>query len=188
MSIVKTFKTLTEDEFYERFNPIKNHFYANPEDCSFGGCMFETYGKEVEYINNIQRMQQSTKTLEELLSRRQIWTIEEVDGRFYYVSGYHYVNRYGYLLTEELVPENIEYDVNLDTETELKPMSKATFVKEITVDDLNGNPVEMEVYQHENGGLFAIDSSYLEQVSNDEPVIPDPFASKFCKLHLEGNN
>jgi hypothetical protein len=67
-------------------------------------------------------------------------------------------------------------------------LNKATFVKEITVDDLNGNPVEMEVYQHENGGLFAIDSSYLEQVSNDEPVIPDPFSNKFCKLHLEGNN
>ena len=67
-------------------------------------------------------------------------------------------------------------------------MSKATFVKEITVDDLQGNPVEMEVYQHENGGLFAIDSSYLEQVSEDEPVIPDPFTDKFRKLHLEGNN
>jgi hypothetical protein len=66
-------------------------------------------------------------------------------------------------------------------------MSKATFVKEIIVEDLNGNPVNMEVYQHQNGGLFAIDSSYLEQVSNDEPVIPDPFADKFKKLSLEGN-
>jgi hypothetical protein len=67
-------------------------------------------------------------------------------------------------------------------------MAKAKFVREITVLDLQGNPVEMEVYQHENGGLFSIDSSYLEQVSNDEPVIPDPFTDKFRKLHLEGNN
>ena len=67
-------------------------------------------------------------------------------------------------------------------------MSKATFIREMTVDDLNGNPVEIELYQHENGGVFAVDSSYLEQVSNDEPVIPDLFADKFRKLHLEGNN
>jgi len=114
--IVKSFKTLTEDEFYEKFNPIKNHFYKNPEDCSFDGCMFETFGLEVEYINNIQRMQQSTKRIEELLSRKQIWTILDVDGDLYFASGYHFVNRFGYLLTEELVPDDIEYDVQLDTE------------------------------------------------------------------------
>jgi metal-dependent HD superfamily phosphatase/phosphodiesterase len=68
-------------------------------------------------------------------------------------------------------------------------MSKATFVKEITVEDLNGNPVEMEVYQHENGGLFAIDSSFVDQVLGDEfdrVVIPDPFNEGFM-LELEEN-
>jgi hypothetical protein len=114
--IVKSFKTLTEDEFYERFNPIKNHFYENPEDCSFDGCLFETYGKEVEYINNIQRMQQNCKTAEELKSRKQIWTILDCEGKLYITSGYHYVNRYGYMLTEELVPEDIEYCVEPDKE------------------------------------------------------------------------
>ena len=40
-----------------------------------------------------------------------------------------------------------------------------------------GNNVQLEVYKHENGGMFAIDSSYLEQNFEDdtEPVIVDPF-------------
>ena len=110
------FKKLTENEFYEQFNCIKNHFYKNPEDCGFDGCMFETYGQEVDFINNIQRMQQNCKTEAELLSRKQIWTIIEAEGKMYFVSGYHYVNRFGYLLTEEAVPEGIEYEVELDNE------------------------------------------------------------------------
>ena len=116
MTLVKTFKTLTEDEFYAQFNCIKNHFHKNPEDCSFDGCFFETYGQEVDYINNIQRMQQNCKTEAELKSRKQIWTVIEAEGKMFYVSGYHYVNRFGYILTEELVPDDIEYDVKLDTE------------------------------------------------------------------------
>lgn len=103
--IVKTFVTLTEDEFYERFNPIKNHFYENPEDCSFDGCMFETYGKELDHIN-------WSRTDE--VNKSRIWTILDCEGKLYITSGYHYVNRFGYLITEESVPEGIEYSVDPD--------------------------------------------------------------------------
>jgi len=63
-------------------------------------------------------------------------------------------------------------------------MQRAKFVKEITVDDPDtGVPIEMEVYKHENGGMFAIDSSYLEQVAdkdmNGETIITDPFYSTY---------
>lgn len=57
-------------------------------------------------------------------------------------------------------------------------MNTAKFVKEITVIDPDtGGEVEMEVYKHQGGGMFAVDSSYLEQVHDDDsyPVIPDPF-------------
>jgi len=110
--IVKTFKTLTEDEFYAQFNCVKNHFYEKPEDCSFDGCMFETYGKEVEYINEVA---------EDPIKKHKLWTIIEAEGNMYYVSGFHYVNRFGYIITEEAVPENIEYDVELDTEVDHEP-------------------------------------------------------------------
>ena len=69
-------------------------------------------------------------------------------------------------------------------------MSKANYVTLIVVKDNEGNEVELGVYQHENGGVFAIDSSYLEQVCDEEDdkfIIPDPFATKFVKLHLLGD-
>jgi hypothetical protein len=64
-----------------------------------------------------------------------------------------------------------------------KDMStRAKFVKEIVVEDPDtGNLIEMEVYKHENGGMFGIDTSYVDQVLGDgesmELCIPDPFAT-----------
>jgi hypothetical protein len=60
----------------------------------------------------------------------------------------------------------------------------AKYVKDITVEDPDTKaPVKMEVYKHENGGMIAIDSSFLEQVAlgyedlgeTPELVIIDPF-------------
>lgn len=59
-------------------------------------------------------------------------------------------------------------------------MRVAKFVKEITVIDPDSKgEVELSVYKHENGGMFAIDSSFLDQniMSDDfdRPIISDPF-------------
>ena len=57
-------------------------------------------------------------------------------------------------------------------------MRKAKFVEEITVTDPDtGGLVELDVFKHENGGMFAIDASYLDQAYEDDenPVIVDPF-------------
>lgn len=59
-------------------------------------------------------------------------------------------------------------------------MNNAKFVKEITVIDPDSKgEVQMEIYKHQGGGMFAIDSSYLEQCCDEDsyPVIPDPFSS-----------
>jgi hypothetical protein len=58
-------------------------------------------------------------------------------------------------------------------------MKTAQFVVELTVIDPDTKaPVELEVYKHENGGMFAVDSSFLDQVARtddyDRPIIPDP--------------
>lgn len=61
--------------------------------------------------------------------------------------------------------------------------TEAKFVKEITVIDPDTmGEVQLAVYKHQGGGMFAIDASYLDQVAeeNDELdcyVISDPFAS-----------
>lgn len=56
---------------------------------------------------------------------------------------------------------------------------KAKFVRLIgDIDPDTGGHVEMAIYKHENGGMFAIDASYLDQVAEDDDdsyIIPDPF-------------
>lgn len=56
-------------------------------------------------------------------------------------------------------------------------MNTAKFVKEITVQDPDtGGDVNLSVYKHQNGGMFAIDSSFLDQMLEDEQDrIPDIF-------------
>ena len=77
---------ITEDDFYEKFKPQKNHLDDN---ASFGGCMFETYGKELDYIHKLAQ-----------ISKR-VWTIIEAEDKIFYSAGFHIVNRMGFLVTEK---------------------------------------------------------------------------------------
>jgi hypothetical protein len=44
-------------------------------------------------------------------------------------------------------------------------MNKATYVKEIEVTDPDTQgTVHLSVYKHQNGGMFALDSSFVEQL------------------------
>ena len=57
-------------------------------------------------------------------------------------------------------------------------MATAKFVEEITVIDPDTKlPVEIDVFKHENGGMFAMDASYLEQCFEDDEsvIVPNPF-------------
>jgi len=55
---------------------------------------------------------------------------------------------------------------------------RAKFVKEIVIQDPDTDgTVALAVYKHENGGMFAIDSSFIEQCREDMyDAIYDPFA------------
>jgi len=75
---------LSEDKWFDIYKPIKNHIDPT---ASVDGCMFETYGDEVEFV----RSQDPTN----------IWTYGDGDdGGTYIWNGYHVVNRIGYFLTE----------------------------------------------------------------------------------------
>ena len=74
--------------------------------------------------------------------------------------------------------------------------TRAKFVRTIgDIDPDTGNHVEMNIYKHENGGMFAIDSSFVDQVVADRAddgeteylSIPDPFAEMGdpTELYLE---
>ena len=59
-------------------------------------------------------------------------------------------------------------------------ISVANYVKDIVIQDPDtGGDVEVTIFKHQNGGMFGIDASYIDQVapecSGGNPVIPDPF-------------
>ena len=74
-------RNIKEDEFYESFELVKNTIDKN---AAWGGFMFETYGEEFEFVKSRASC---------------AWTILEEDGYLLYLSGIHFVNRIGYLIT-----------------------------------------------------------------------------------------
>lgn len=77
---------VTEENFDEVFKPQQNHLDNN---ASFNGCMYETYGEEVNYVLNLAK------------TTRKVWTIiDNNDGTMFYLPGFHYVNRIGFLICE----------------------------------------------------------------------------------------
>ena len=91
------FIELTEDEWIATYKPIKNHLDTN---ASFNGEMFETYGEEVEFVK-----QQNPNT---------IWMYGDGDdGGGYVWSGWGFVNRIGYFVTEVPFPDNTTIQVQL---------------------------------------------------------------------------
>lgn len=104
--MTETFIELTEDEFDDRYPLVQNHLNANAS-WAYGdgpGCLFETYGEEVAFVG-----QQDPRT---------IWTlVDGEDGDMYVISGFHFVNRIGYLLSTISVPEDVTIQVHI-------PMSK----------------------------------------------------------------
>jgi hypothetical protein len=84
--------TRDEDAFIERFRPTVNHIDPNAGfDFGYGGCLFETYGEEFEFVR-----QQSAAC---------VWTLIEADGVLYAESGLHFVNRLGYFVAETPVED-----------------------------------------------------------------------------------
>lgn len=103
MSITETFIEQTFDSWLEEFKPITNHLdpHASFQDESGTGIMFETYGDEVEFVKK--------------QDPRCIWTYGDGDdGGGYIWSGWHFVNRLGYFITEVPCPENTMIQIQVD--------------------------------------------------------------------------
>lgn len=77
---------ITEDDFIEQYRPMPNVLDKNASfDFGEGGCLYETFGSELAHVR---------AQLPE-----HVWTIIEEDGQLMVVSGYHLINRLGYILT-----------------------------------------------------------------------------------------
>ncbi len=93
---------ISEDEFDQRYPLVTNHL--NPQaSWAIGdgpGCLFETYGEEWEFVRR--------------QDVRFVWTlIDGDDGDMYLVSGFHRVNRVGYLISRKSIPEGTSIQVHL---------------------------------------------------------------------------
>lgn len=88
------------EEFFDKYTCVKNHRTKNGP---FNNCMFETYGEQYEHVADIKN-NHNPKT---------IWTIVDGnDGWYGIVAGYHYINRIGYLITEqEWITGNEQYRI-----------------------------------------------------------------------------
>ncbi len=85
------------DEWVKEFKPVQNHIDKN---ASIDGMMFETYGKELDFV----RAQDINH----------IWTFIEEDGAFSVSEGMRIVNRLGYAVTENPYAENTFYVIEDD--------------------------------------------------------------------------
>lgn len=55
-------------------------------------------------------------------------------------------------------------------------MKNSKFVTEVFVTDPDTkNVIDVAIYKHENGGMFGVDSSYIDQVLGENEPIPDVF-------------
>lgn len=70
-------------------------------------------------------------------------------------------------------------------------MKKANFVKEVVVTDPDtGGEVSVSIFKDESsGGMFGVDSSYIEQTfdEDDDAVVNSPLTFlRDCKVELKG--
>jgi hypothetical protein len=100
-----TFIEITEDDFDMQYPLLTNHLNPNAS-WAFDdgrGCLFETYGQELAFIRR-----QDLRT---------VWTlVDGDDGDLYVLSGFHYVNRIGYLVSTVPVPDETDIQVHIPTE------------------------------------------------------------------------
>jgi hypothetical protein len=92
---MSTFTELTFDEWLDIYKPIVNHIDTNAsfQDENGQGIMFETYGDEVEFVKS--------------MNPNKIWMYGSGDdGGTYIWSGWGFVNRLGYFITEVPFSDN----------------------------------------------------------------------------------
>jgi hypothetical protein len=74
------------DDWVDKYKPVRNHLV---DDAPMDGAMFETFPPESDYV-----WEQHQK------DPRRVWTEVDCDGVLYIIPGWHFVNRFGYYITE----------------------------------------------------------------------------------------
>ena len=110
MGMSDNFIELGEEEWFNTYKPIINHLdpHASFQTDEGVGYMFETYGDEVEFVKK--------------QNPNCIWTYGDGDdGGGYIWSGWHFVNRLGYFITEVPFPDNTIIQIQINPSPEECP-------------------------------------------------------------------
>jgi hypothetical protein len=124
----KKIKQLTEEQFDKLFNVQINHIeranqpinIGDEDICSFGGCMYETYGEELKYVLEMAKLNRVVTIIEGEDVEDENGEVDEVDedgdvithSTIFYGSGYHLVNRIGFLVLDK--PYKNDFEVLID--------------------------------------------------------------------------
>lgn len=98
---------LTEEQFNEQFTPVQNHIDDN---ASFDGCMFETYSPQIDFVAEMNK-ENRVITIIESDSEYETNHDGESVANLYYISGYHLVNRLGFLILDKPYTEDFEVKI-----------------------------------------------------------------------------
>lgn len=118
--------SISEDEFDARFPLIPNHLRLDA-GWSLGdgsGCLFETYGDELDFVQS--------------QDPRKVWTlVDGDDGRHVLCSGVHGVNRIGYLVSTIAVPEGVAFEVHIPPAPDASAPTVLISVRGGTIEDID---------------------------------------------------
>jgi hypothetical protein len=110
-------KIITEDEFYKKFTLQANYIDTN---AGFNGCMFETFGEELEYVFEMNKLNRVVTIIEGDLDEDDEYKtliddlgneVTEPKPNLYYASGFHYINRLGYFVLDKQYEYEFEVKV-----------------------------------------------------------------------------
>jgi len=93
-----TVTRMYQEQWERRYSPLKNHLRGAG---AFGGCLYQPYGLDDEYVRHISNATPS-----------HVWTVVHCDEGYYILSGWHYVNVIGYLITLLPAEGDVEVDLN----------------------------------------------------------------------------
>lgn len=133
-------KEMTIDDFEKKYTSIKNHFDDN---ASFDGCMFETFGEQLGYIYT-------------QISNKKVWTIIDSDGWYGIIAGFHFINRLGFLVTEQEWEKEDEQYVIADEGPvndwffDLTVEEKKSLFPDLKIDDCKDLEDQLEDAWHDN--------------------------------------
>lgn len=138
---------LSEEEFDTQYPLRTNHL--NPAASwaygEGGGCLFETYGEELAFVR-----EQDPRT---------VWTfIDGDEGDQYVLSGFHLVNRIGYLISTVPVPERTTIQVRIPIQSEEDAVAKSYTPEPWYVSTLADNtPVVQSVSLEEDNFICQVE-------------------------------